>query len=517
MLSNTLESDVNGIRGVLERRLPLLAMSCVAVVALLLRAQGLAAGLPYIAYIDEGHVLHPVMTMLTTGTWDPGWYRYPSLTPVSIVLSTVVVDWILQTGVLGQLIAEVPIHHREFYDMIGPTPLIFIGRAVVMIHGVVLVCLCGLVGRTIGNHWNAGLFSMGLCAVTPALVFRSSIVAVDTLASTYFVMALLFSALVILKGPTNLLFVAGGASAALAFTSKYQAGAALGAVAAAVLLVSGLSISQRMKFVLVGILSFVLTSVIAMPALAIRHAEVLSDIRTQMAIYSSKSSNLTLAEQAIRGNELGSIWVLLFLVGCGGLFASRHTRRVAVAWMFSVLPLLFVAFRFEYQPFRNLLPVIAMGCVVVGVSLSRIVGIAGGYRYLVVVAVVSYGLVLGWRSNSLMERHGSKTDSRTEIADWLVENVGTDRRVLIEKELVFLPSELARLPQRVLPIEREDFFGGLEPSTGDVLVTGDSVKQEWANRDPTITVLITKGSRKTPRTPVHWRRNNQQIFVMLVP
>jgi hypothetical protein len=43
------------------------------------RVAGIGAGLPYLAYIDEGHVLHRVVHMLTAGTWEPGWYRLPSL------------------------------------------------------------------------------------------------------------------------------------------------------------------------------------------------------------------------------------------------------------------------------------------------------------------------------------------------------------------------------------------------------------------------------------------------------
>src|SRR5437870_10944050 len=41
-------------------------------VATAVRVAGIGPGLPYLAYVDEGHVLHPVVHMLNAGTREPG-------------------------------------------------------------------------------------------------------------------------------------------------------------------------------------------------------------------------------------------------------------------------------------------------------------------------------------------------------------------------------------------------------------------------------------------------------------
>src|ERR1035441_10971929 len=60
--------------------------AAVLTAALAIRAPLVLPSLPYLGYVDEGHVLHPVLTLLRTGGWDPQWYLHPSLTIYLITL-----------------------------------------------------------------------------------------------------------------------------------------------------------------------------------------------------------------------------------------------------------------------------------------------------------------------------------------------------------------------------------------------------------------------------------------------
>lgn len=62
------------------RRLPLqLIWAAIILVAGFLRFSGVGAGLPYIDYIDEGHVLHQAVSVLNHKSADTQWYGYPAL------------------------------------------------------------------------------------------------------------------------------------------------------------------------------------------------------------------------------------------------------------------------------------------------------------------------------------------------------------------------------------------------------------------------------------------------------
>ncbi|MDP9121302.1 MAG: hypothetical protein M3O15_08025, partial [Acidobacteriota bacterium] len=51
------------------------------------RLPTVTAGLPYLNYVDEGHVLHRVVHLLATGDWDPHWYIYPAFPNYAIAFA----------------------------------------------------------------------------------------------------------------------------------------------------------------------------------------------------------------------------------------------------------------------------------------------------------------------------------------------------------------------------------------------------------------------------------------------
>src|SRR4051812_11770230 len=62
-----------------HRLLRAIPWTLIVAFALYLRVAPIGAGLPYLGYVDEGHVLHHVIKILETGNLDTGFYNYPSL------------------------------------------------------------------------------------------------------------------------------------------------------------------------------------------------------------------------------------------------------------------------------------------------------------------------------------------------------------------------------------------------------------------------------------------------------
>jgi len=116
----------------------------------------------------------------------------------------------------------------------------------------------------------------------------------------------------------------------------------------------------------------------------------------------------------------------------------------------------------------------------------------------------------------MMGQHGDKTDSRCEVVEWFVENENLGERVFFEKELAFLPSELARLPHLAFSADRESLRHDLEASSGDILVVGVKLRQELGEMEPPGLVLLSVGSKETPPRPAQWRKNSQKIFAVRV-
>ena len=63
----------------MKRFKSLLPGFAILIAATAVRLPTLTAGLPYMTYVDEGHVLHHVVHLLSAGTWEPSTYSYPSL------------------------------------------------------------------------------------------------------------------------------------------------------------------------------------------------------------------------------------------------------------------------------------------------------------------------------------------------------------------------------------------------------------------------------------------------------
>src|SRR3954468_17434563 len=105
----------------MKRWTSLLPGLAVLVVATAVRLPALTAGLPYITYVDEGHVLHHVNYLLAHHTWEPDTYSYPSL-PFYLIAGAALTDSPVYALVHGRpLLADLTPSPPEYYDIVGPS------------------------------------------------------------------------------------------------------------------------------------------------------------------------------------------------------------------------------------------------------------------------------------------------------------------------------------------------------------------------------------------------------------
>jgi len=424
---------------------------------LAVRALPLGAGLPYLSYIDEGHVLHRVMTLLRSGTWDPGWYRYPSL-PIYLVAGAATAwrpAYALTHG--RSLVESIPddTMTREgiwTYDLIAPPELILAGRIVTLLFALGIVAATYALGTRVFGP-AAGLCGALFAAVLPALVTRSAIVLVDPFSACFCALALLVADRLRTeeKRPARTALLAGAMSG-LAFTSKYTAAAVLVAVLLAALL-RGEPIARRLRHAAIACLGFGISAVITMPALVLRTKVLWQSFRQEAAFYASMPAIQGYFAWSTRKDELGPVFPLLALLGLAGLLVRRKTRAVAGTWLafagLFLAPLLVP----KYRPFRNVLPLIPIACVGAGAVFATLVELPRRRSRLLTVAAAAAALVLSATllrtSYAVQSMSAAVRDSRRDAVDWLARETRPGQNVLLVQELAVLPEEVARIPAKV--------------------------------------------------------------------
>ena len=222
----------------------------------------------------------------------------------------------------------------------------------------------GLARRLGGNRAAvaAGLF----LAFCPALVQRSSIVIVDTVAALFTTAALLAAEMLrtaVLDGgpaaPAARRFaLAAGALSGLAATAKYPSALVFSAVALAALAGRN-GFLERLRLAALATAAAVFAAVIAMPALAFRAPQVAMALVGQTEFYSRASfaNAPSLFSQALLPSELGTALVVASTLGLAALLMRRSTRGAALGWILFASLLLTPLALYNFQPFRNTLPV----------------------------------------------------------------------------------------------------------------------------------------------------------------
>ena len=470
---------------------------------------------------------------MRTGGWDPGfdtgirdWYGYPSLTIYAIAGAVNAIRPAYRLVHGHSLLLDLP-EKEDFYDDVSPPEVILAGRFVIVLTSLLTVALGMSVARRLGGDRAA--FAAGLLlAFCPALVQRSPIVIVDTVAALFTTAAILAAealrAAVLDAGPESArarrLALAAGALSGFAAAAKYPSAVVFAAVALAAFAARARPF-EGFRLTVIAAGGAAAAAVMAMPALVIRTRQVADSLAAQARYYSIPLGQ-SILRQALFPWELGAALLVAGIIGVLSLLSRRATRGAALGWVaFGTLFLTPLALS-KMQPFRNVLPVVVLllvgaGCLVGdGTPLAR--------RNVGSVALVGVLLVSCVPGLLIVFRERMAHDSRVRLVDVLARPEWKGRRALVERELAFLPSELARaacdtevaswdaLPA-LAASGRFDIvvFGRFEDRAvpGAPLPAWVERARPFEARAAALPLVATFGSVRTPVKPGFWRTNDE--------
>lgn len=497
-------------------------LAVVVIAAFIVRAIPLTNGLPYPSYIDEHFVLRPAALVYADRTWDPGFYIYPPF----LIYATAVVALILRLLPGGSDVGIGATLDQPIRSNILSPDLILGGRLTVLVLSTATVLVVGLLARRLMGR-RAGIVAAVLVASTPALVSRSAIVIVDVPAAFFATACLLCATYLQGSRRTMAWAVGGGAFAGLAAASKYTAGAAVLALVTVIALERGPTIVQKARLGVAALAGAGVTLIVAAPTVVLRAGAVLDETRDNLRDTYRMKAGTSYWQELLNDNEVG--WVLLAATGMGAvvLVASRRTRPVTLGFGLYAIVLVGPLAAFPFQPFRNLVPLLpflavaAAAAVVRAVDgLGRLVPVKGATSVaLAVMCALAIGAIMTDASWPFYRRTRiDLVDSRIEARRWFQANADNDDLVLVAAEIGFAPSELERIPGRVVVRSLEKPENASVTAGFDYVVGGDFPSTEpWRPALYDRRIWVSFGNRKTLVHPRSFRFPRQAVRVFGAP
>jgi len=357
----------------------LLAAAAILLVALAVRVLPIAAARPYMAYVDEGGILHPVVRLLREGGWNPHEYMYPQL-PITVVAAAARAETPLYQAIHGRPLRADLSAKPELYDDLEPFDVLLVARVLSVVLGLAIVSLAGVFGYRLAG-WPAGLGAALLAALIPALALRGSIATVDSYAALFVLACLILTDLSRVSSRPGLASLAAGAMAGLAFASKYPSVVVIAAFGVTTLL-GPIGAREKLRRASLAGLGLLAAAALAMPAVVLHPRDVSAAIRSQAAFYSQMSSPHLWGQAVSRAEwdlpferaEVGLVFVALTVAGLVLGLRDPSLRPTYWGWFAFAAAGLWLYSRQVFQPFRNLLPLVPLSCVAVSVLFARLRG-----------------------------------------------------------------------------------------------------------------------------------------------
>lgn len=511
--------------------------------AALLRLVPIASSLPYIDYVDEGHILHPAMGILKAKSFDSSIYTYPPLTSYLVVAAikgyVPIYRMVHQRDLRDDLPSDQDLKTSlgDRYDLITPPEIIWLGRLVIACLSIGTVLLAGALAKLLGGP-RAGLLALLFTALCPALVSRGSNLALDPTATFFVVGALYFcqrlriAAAAAANRAMWLSAAFAGIAAGLAFGGKFTAGAVF--VAVLVTIVT-LPIPSKPRAILIGIAGagLVIGIFCGVPAAVLHPEKIAGELRYITTFYQTIQSEHGYWRAAFSAAEIGVPLMIAGLAGLIWMLWNSSTRKAAVSWIAFALLLLFGFVSSSFKPFRNLLPLVpplciaaALFCDWLGDYLKRrahrpVVG------SLAAVLVLVIALSLAWSSARHLHWRRQRSDTRVRAIDWLQQHVAKDQTVLGLREMAILPAEWNRIAARATIVSWFEAADLLERQRFDYIVTGEfdlryapdptawsAYRDRWKAKISPRPLAADFGNVAAPVVPYLWRTNDERILIL---
>jgi hypothetical protein len=512
--------------------------------AALLRLGPIASGLPYIDYVDEGHILHPAIGILKSKSFDSSVYTYPPLTSYLTIAAIKAYAPFYRMVHQCELIHDLPSDQDlktslgDHYDLITPPEIIWLGRVVIACLSIGTVLLAGALAKLLGGS-RAGLLAMLLTALCPALVSRGSILALDPTGTFFVVAALYFCqrlrlAAAAANNPAmwrNTAFAA--IAAGLAFGAKFTAGAVFVAL---LVTLATLPIPWKSRAFLTAIAGGGLFVGVfcGVPGAVLHSEKIIAELRYITKFYQTIQSEHGYWRAAFSASELGVPLMIAGLAGLLWMLWKPSTRKVAASWLAFGLLMICAFTSSSFKPFRNLLPLVPLLCIAAAllcIWLNEY--LEQGYRRPTLTSPFLLGLVLlvalslGWPSARHVQSRMQRIDSRVRAIGWLQQHVPKGATVLGIRELSILPAEWKRIAANAIVVPWFEAADLLERQQFDYIVTGEfdlryatdpnawsAYRDRWNAKTSPLRVEATFGHVATPVVPYLWRTNDERILIL---
>lgn len=423
----------------------------VLLVATLVRLPTLTAGLPYLNYVDEGHVLHHVIHHLDRGTWVPDTYSYPTL-PFYIVTAAALAYSPVYAAVHGRSLRDdLSPMPSIYYDIVLPTDLLILGRLITLAFSLGLIVLTGLYARRLAGP-AAGFFAAWTAALLPALVARSVIVNINPIVA-FFVLAAFYFAEDAREGDRPWRGAAlAGVMVGLATVSKYPSALVCLPVTLAILL-GRRPFKDRFRQLFLAGGAALLTAAVCMPALVLRTRDVRDQMGNMSSVYEHQGIGSYWEQAVLRAEwdlplnhpEMGLIFLALTAAGVAVALADRRWRKTALGWLLFTAATAVLLAPYNFRAFRNLLPLVPLACTAAALLYARLRE-ALPQPHAADVAAALIPVTLFFPALDQYIRHqATLVDTREQALAWLAEHTRPQDRVLVSAELTFLPTRLDTL------------------------------------------------------------------------
>jgi len=319
--------------------------------------------------------------------------------------------------------------------------------------------------------------------------------------------------------------------AGFAGATKYPAGLVCLSVALAIVLAQSAAWPEKVRRLLLAGAAAVAALLLAMPALALRTANVIDSLRLMDAIYGVQEMG-SYWDQAIHRAEwdlpvthpeLGLGFLLLAAAGLVVASLNRRWSPAIAGWLlFGVTTALLVA-PYKFRAFRNVLALVPLACAVVALLYAWAREKLPRWRLMDLAAILVPVVLFAPGLYDYDTFQLALVDSREEAIHWLRPRVRPNDRMLFQKELAFLPSRIDTLTAKVQVRVWENARDRMIEHKDRYLVMGDLLRPDGRPRIPgflrnwilaNYEVAAHFGATGTPMIKGMFRGNAQSIYIL---
>jgi hypothetical protein len=425
---------------------------------------GVEWGLPFKYDPDEGAFIQPAIDMYFGKNLNPKWFGHPGSTLIYINMIAYIILSKMMI-IFGDFNAAGQVLN---YFKNDPTILFFLLRLIQVFLGCIVIWLVYRIGQRIFDK-RVGLLAAAMVASMPLMIHYSQIVRTDMLAVLFMLLVVEFSIKSVgaMDGKQYILpsfFIAG------AIATKYPAGIIA-------LYLAWIHIAQHgfykkiHKLLVAAFLSFTFIFIFS-PYIFIDYQSVIRDVYLEGtgsyvgAMSEGVFQNLLWYFSLMAGDSLSYIGVIFLLVGIHGSFRSKNIYSSGLFFVIIlfIISISLLSVRWE----RWLVLILPFVSIVTAYGfyefLDRL-AVAKINRFLLVSLTALFLLCIAYPS-FLQIYHRTKTDTRTEAYNWVLENIPKNKHIIVEAYGPQLPAGQYKMSFIIegVPNERAQGSGFVMPA-----------------------------------------------------